>query len=1309
MARNDVRRLNHFIRSFCNDVSMANLISLKDALNKDYIKYRPNRSDIACFKKGILDLLGSIDPNESEENMKVNLNRFLSTIYDSEKYKINTRGNIDLAIHKDKIGSPPSVLFETKRPGSSEMLVTDGKKIVRHNVKALKELILYYFDEKLSSKNLDVRHLIITDGCRWFIFDEIDFKNLYLDNRQYVNWYREFKENSKATNDVFYNQYAERMIQETQDNLNAVFFDLKKFEADAKSSEVEPSDNLLLLYKFLSPVNLLKKPVPQDSNSLNNEFYNELLYILGLEEVKDEKVGRKIQRLSKRNRNDNSMIENVIYNIETTSRITSVDNIDIYGRNEEEQLYSVSLELCITWLNRILFLKLLEAQLISYNENNPDFAFMNSDKIRSYDDLNTLFLKVLAIPRIERKETIQKRFKNVPYLNSSLFELSDLERQLYEISALDNEEIPLFSKSVLNKQKRHTVKGLDSLKYLLDFLDAYDYSGESSKLASPSGEKTLINASVLGLIFEKINGYRDGSFYTPGFITTYVCRQSIRSAVIQRFNEKLPKGAKKNASIEDVYFNISKLWTPCEADDIMNELRVCDPAVGSGHFLVSSLNEIIAIKSELGLIRDLEGRPVKYRAIVENDELKIFDDENNLFVYNPKSHEKQRVQEAFFNEKKTIIEKCIFGVDINSKSVSICRLRLWIELLKNAYYKRGTDELETLPNIDINIKTGNSLVSRYSLDTPYDSIDEKGRDFIKDYKSAVNEYRHVSNKKSKAEQRKQIWQIKYEITGTISNKAKKTLKSKLEKNIARQKAIKTQTHFGSENPVWGKTESSEKKKELKELREKEKNLFEKLKDLESEQSYIDAFEWRYEFPDVLDNAGDYAGFDVIIGNPPYFSLSDITNSKTHEAYENQGYKTFIGKGDIYCLFYERGLQLLRPNGKLAYITSNKWMRADYGKVLRDFFMDYDPELLIDLGPDIFDKVTVDTNILFISNAKNQNRLKVSKYNHGVGDLEDSLSRDVSLETTSNSWLLLTSLEKQIKEKMEAIGTPLQEWDVKIYRGVLTGYNPAFIISGDKKKELILADPKSAEIIRPILRGENIKRYEYAFDNEWVIYIPSGYTNKRRGTMLPEEWFKNEFPAIHVHFIQMDQEYKDSPKKQKKSKGIINRDDQGDYWWESRSCSYSDVFSKQKIIWAELARTGNAFTMSNDEMYVLNTSYVMVACNDDGDYDYGSLLALMNSKLVLFYLDKISTKFDNNGWRWLKQFVEIIPIPRLKKEAQNELSSIVAEIMQKKSMNLGTKELESKIDYCLYSFLRLSSEEIDLIEGTSLNIARSSKK
>lgn len=287
-------------------------------------------------------------------------------------------------------------------------------------------------------------------------------------------------------------------------------------------------------------------------------------------------------------------MEDAIIQLESMDKLSRLDKPHLFGNNNEERLFNIALELSLTWINRILFLKLLEAQLISYHQGDKSYSFLNRDKIKNYNELNELFFQVLAKNDHERHPNIQQLFQKVPYLNSSLFEPTDLEQSTLFISNLkDSQTLPLFPQTVLKDFQDKKVS-FSTLEYLFHFLNAYDFSSEGTEEIQEEN-KTLISASVLGLIFEKINGYKDGSYFTPSFITMYMSRETLRKAVVQKFNDI--KGW--NCTDLDCLYNRIEIEDRVEANTIINSLKICDPAVGSGHFLVSVLNEIIVIKSEL--------------------------------------------------------------------------------------------------------------------------------------------------------------------------------------------------------------------------------------------------------------------------------------------------------------------------------------------------------------------------------------------------------------------------------------------------------------------------------------------------------------------------------------------------------------------------------------------------------------------------------------------------------------------------------------------------------------------------------------
>ena len=665
------------------------------ALNKAFLKVKPNRADIERFKTNLIHLLDTTNEKESEEFHKNLVSDFLKKTYYDPAYFINTKGRNDLVIHNgNKASSTVGVIIEAKSPGNKSEMVTTEKL----NVKAFQEIVLYYLRERITHNNLEVKHLVITNINEWFIFDAVLFDRVFAQNKQLVHQFNDFESGRLADTktDFFYKQIAEPFIASIQQEIEFAYFDIRNYQKQLRNTNKEDDKKLIALFKLLSPEHLLKLPFVNDSNSLDKRFYTELLHIIGLSESK-EGSKKLIGRNKEGERNSGAILEDAIIQLDSLDKISRLDKPAQFGDTKEERLFNVALELSITWINRILFLKLLEAQLISYHiarigKDDTSYSFLNSKKLKSYDDLNSLFFQVLARRFDERNDDVKKAFEKVPYLNSSLFEPTDIEQVTLFISNLkDDKTIPVISSTVLKDEHGKKLTGkLTTLDYLFRFLDAYDFSGDGGEDIQEDN-KTLINASVLGLIFEKINGYKDGSYFTPGFITMYMCRETIRKAVVEKFktfcqNQDLQD--LRMERIEDIGDLIPKHIPRKKANEIVNSLKICDPAVGSGHFLVSALNEIIAIKNDLKILEDKEGKSLHwYEITVENDELAITDQDGELFQYHPGNKESQRVQETLFHEKETIIENCLFGVDINPNSVKICRLRLWIELLKNAYYK----------------------------------------------------------------------------------------------------------------------------------------------------------------------------------------------------------------------------------------------------------------------------------------------------------------------------------------------------------------------------------------------------------------------------------------------------------------------------------------------------------------------------------------------------------------------------------------------------------------------------------------------
>jgi adenine-specific DNA-methyltransferase len=968
----------------------------KKSLNKAFLKVKPNRTDIERFKANLIQLLDRTNDTESEEFHKNLVSDFLKRTYYDPAYFINTKGRKDLVIHNgNNAASPVGVIIEAKKPTNrSEMITTE-----KLNTKAFHELMLYYLEERITHKNLELKQLVISNINEWFIFDATLFGRLFADNKNLVKQFTDFEGQrlSGIKTDFFYKQIAEPFLENLTQEIEFTYFDIRDYQNSLRNTNKADDNKLISLFKLLSPEHLLKLPFTNDSNSLDKRFYTELLHIIGLSETKEG--GKKIIGRNKEGeRNSGSILEDAIIQLDSLDKISRLDNPNHFGATNEERLFNIALELSITWINRILFLKLLEAQLISYHRGDESFSFLNFNKIKNFDDLNSLFFQVLARRFDERNADVKKAFEKVPYLNSSLFEPTEIEQQTIFISNLkDDKTLPILSSTVLkNEQGKKRTGNLTTLQYLFEFLNAYDFSSEGSEEIQEDN-KTLINASVLGLIFEKINGYKEGSFFTPGFITMYMCRETIGKAVIQKFSEYCLNHDLEDCRIdrlEHVYDLIPKHISRKKANEIINSIKICDPAVGSGHFLVSALNEMIAVKSYLKILEDKTGKSLnRYEIQVVNDELIITDEDGDFFEYHPNNAESQRVQETLFHEKQTIIENCLFGVDINPNSVKICRLRLWIELLKNAYYKNAT-ELETLPNIDINIKCGNSLVSRFAIDADLKQALRESKWTIESYRIAVDTYRNAKSKEEKREMEKLILSIKQTFSSSI--RMNDPIKKRLDKLASELYHRFTGTFLFEPEMPYGKNQKSQEKK-LKEEQEKlEKEvavLNAKMQETRNNVIYQNSFEWRFEFPEVLDDDGNFVGFDVVIGNPPYGRYLDLDeNIKKHLKERN-----FYGPtGDVAEFFIKFvSSTLLKPAFNFSFIVPKGLSYVNSWDQTRDLFLNR-----------IFIKQAIDTSrsfdeaayemMIFISSNNKPSLIKAGKLK------EDSIStQNIPVELYKN--------------------------------------------------------------------------------------------------------------------------------------------------------------------------------------------------------------------------------------------------------------------------------------------------------------------
>lgn len=1237
----------------------------------NYLKKQDLQNEIEDFKKALQLYLKKRDGKGSENNHKGILLSFFEQLnYETQQDVDNGGGEnstTDLALFYEDL---PQILIETKKPSDKK---DDMFSPTNTNCKALHEAILYYLREDKIKQNLKLKFIIITDFYHFYIFDYKEFDRLFKTNSKIKNAFDKYKFNTP----LFYDKAKE--IISTLNN------ELKGFYLDLSSNSIDES-TLHTAFKLFHKDFLFSLFSSKDANEINEKFYLNLLKILGLKAVR--------QSEDKENKGDKKIVikesgekDTLYYAIKTT-----LSNKNKLTKDSFEDI----MELIISWLNRILFIKLVEANLKRFNKSEKDRqAFLTSDKIKSSYDLSNLFFNVFAKDFAQRDDTKSPEFK-LPYLNSSLFEPSECENRLCHISELDKK--PLIA--------------------LLDFLNEYDFSSGDENAKA----ENIINASILGKIFERLNGYKDGSVFTKSAVTSYMCKNAIEKVVVDKFNEKFKWDCE---NLRDLRQQIDRNFKN-EADfiSLLQSVKICDPAVGSGHFLVSALNEMIATYHALGLAEGLNACELK----LQNDEIVLKTRDGKVFEYQrPKiqSDERHKIQKALFELKRQIIENNLFGVDINKNSSQICKLRLWIELLKNSYYLQKGDEgfdenlndechqLQTLPNIDINIKCGNSLLNliatqdgkdiENSVKWHKDHNTEFSNTFkahIQRYNALVQEYKDKVGKKD--DLREQIQQIKDSLkkmlyTKPTQDKLDNELKifvenygtQDLNKPLQDLVEIYKETDKRSEWKQYALFSKKPSKAQINKIHK----LYQDLQKAKDEN-----IEWRYEFPEILnlsnidkDNFGDFIGFDLIIGNPPYIRQEDIPNKerilKAFESLKLKSGKSFANStADILTYFFPKGISVLKEGGILSLIVSNKFARAGYGVNLREFLLENSRLLhILDLnGVTAFDGVTVDTLIISCQKQKPNKNTEFSYKKHPAGKLQslefiENLHENLIPQSklSKEAFIFGDDALFELKSKIESVGTPLKEWDIITNRGISTGLNEAFIIDEKTKNRLIKEHKSSETLIKPMIKGRDIDKYRCKFNNLYLICtFPALHLNI------------SEYPAIEKHL-------KSFGKKLEQSGENGCRKKTSNQWFETQDpIAYYHYFNQPKIMFNKASKI-NAFYLDNGEYYGDVTIYILSAEN------LKYLLGILNSHFFYF---AYNTFYAGGGIEGeltlftLKKF----PIPKITKENQNladEIINLVDKILALKAKNstADTSQLECDIDDLVFKLYDLNEVDISKIK------------
>ncbi len=1205
---------------------MATAISIEQTLSKAIRSIPIAGTELLRFYGLVKSFLNELDVSQDEEHNKRLVGRFLEQSFYDGKHAVNSDNPIDLAIFADTVAkdSHPVVMLEVKQPTNQEMVRRDDL-----NRKALHELVLYYVRQEQIHHNTAITHLVITDGEHWFVFDKRVFYDCFIAHKSFANQVlKADAENNKTQ--YIYDQIIRPYVATLGDHLRYTYLNLADVAA-VNAEHVPHSRKVTSAYRLLSPPHLLKQAVMFDHNELSMAFYHELLYIMGLEEVMVDNIAR-IVRCKPSHRQPHSLLEETIRLFDERGTLMS---------NEEKE--EAALGLVMTWVNRLLFLKLLEAQLIGFGQKEK---FLTPSRIPDYSTLHDLFFQVLGHPVEERIADIRGCFDDVPYLNSNLFEFAPHESCNFRIRELRKGKMKVFKGTRLHDDERRKASyELPTLEYLLRFLDAYDFSGNpKSDDDADDDAKTIIDAAVLGIIFEKINGYKDGAFFTPSYLSEFMCREVIQRTVVDKFNEAYKEEGLHFEDYQDLKERLAvNQATRARSNEIINSIHICDPSVGSGHFLVSALNELLFVKSDLRCLEyiDEPGRRIKeYGFEIRDDELIVRDAEGIVNKYNPRDLESHQLQKTLFEEKRMLIENCLFGADINPKSAEICRLRLWIELLKNAYYENG--RLQTLPNIDINIKCGNSLISKYPVRVGTGILNPEMLKNFAEYRQLVQDFKDCNDKQQKYLMHRRIDEM-------------------------------TQSEMVLDA------------------------VYRCFFPLKEQNSLIHSVvDWQLVFPEVLDDEGHFMGFDIVLGNPPYINMQSLPDMSTiyaglkKPARTNQLaplYTTYSSTGDICTLFFERGMQLLSSKGYLCFITTRKWMRSDFGQAIRQFLTSAtNPLLLVDFpGQKLFTKATVETCILLLSADSNQHRMQACstvKREKGLYAYVHDHLTPCDFNGTED-WVIRSGKDMEILLKVNATCKYLTSWHPILYRGLLTGRNDVFIVNDNIRQE-ILGNCQSEEerkrtvdLFKPLLKGRDLKSYEVNFADRWLIHTHNGIKDQETKEIIIPRIDINDYPALKA--------YLDA-----NSDKIGNRTDQGDTFYNLRNCVYWPEFEKPKLIWGDVADIPK-FYLDESGYYGDNTTYCM------GGEHLIYLLVYLNSPLSAYLFSKLGNTTGAGTIRWQKFKVEQQLVPNISSEEEQRIIDYYRQYQQ----TSDESHLEEAYQI-IYNVVGLTKEEIYEIQNIGKN-------
>lgn len=852
-------------------------------------------------------------------------------------------------------------------------------------------------------------------------------------------------------------------------------------------------------------------------------------------------------------------------------------------------------------------------------------------------------------------------FADIPFLNGGLFECLDKREENLLVDGFSKipENQPVVPDSLffgkelivdLSKwygDEQHTK---EKVRPLINILKSYKFTIEEN---TPVEEEIALDPELLGRVFENLLAAynpetgttarkQTGSFYTPREIVNYMVDESLTAYLINSLQADEYQDSEKSLLESKLrhlmaYNEELPRFSEQEQDRLIsaiNKVKVLDPACGSGAFPMGVLHKLVFILNKI----DPGNTKWKQRQIEEAVTIsdstardRAVEAIEKIFIGN----------ELDYGRKLYLIQNSIFGVDIQPIAVQIAKLRFFISLVVDQKVDRTKPNLNilALPNLESKFVAANTLLGieqSQQPGLPNQLIVKKEAQLAKVRDSLFTARTHATKRKL----REQDKRIRSEIAELL---------------VSDGWANDVSSMLSSWDPF----------------------------DQNASAGYFDA-KWMF---------GIENGFDIVLGNPPYIQLQK-DGGVLANLYADKGYETFNRTGDIYCLFYELGDKLLRESGHLCLITSNKWMRTGYGVQLRKFFAENtNPKLLLDFaGKKLFDNVTVDNNILLYQKNANTHTCKTLAVDEGFNvnsDFTDYINANLSISCNfvdSGSWVISSPIEDQIRKKIEALGTPLGEWDINIYYGIKTGFNEAFIIDGKTKDRLISEDPKSAEIIKPILRGRDIKRYRAEFADQWLI-----------ATFPVLNLNISKFSAVSRHLKEFGKRLEQVGEKYIDENGreIATRKKTGNKWFETQDqIAYYKEFEQQKIMYPNMTKYLPFFLdegryFSNDKTFLISGKLLSY------------LTAFLNSQLFKYVYREKFPELQGGTRELRKIFFDKLRIPRIDAVKEEIFHKLVTCMQLSYSAGLPNQEVDERVNTLIYDICELNQKEREIINAYQL--------